>query len=77
MTRLILTGDANLMGVQDAAVPFARVAAEFAAADLVFSNLEGCLYAPGCPPDGQSGKDRFTRIIVILGKLSNGCAAAA
>ena len=46
MTRLILTGDVNLMGVEDAAVPFARVEAEFKAADLVFSNLECCLYAP-------------------------------
>jgi poly-gamma-glutamate capsule biosynthesis protein CapA/YwtB (metallophosphatase superfamily) len=46
MTRLILTGDVNLMGVLDASVPFARVAAEFAAADLVFCNLECCLYAP-------------------------------
>lgn len=46
MTRLILTGDVNLMGVEDAAVPFARVEADFRAADLVFSNLECCLYAP-------------------------------
>jgi poly-gamma-glutamate capsule biosynthesis protein CapA/YwtB (metallophosphatase superfamily) len=46
MTRLILTGDVNLMGVVDASVPFARVATEFATADLVFCNLECCLYAP-------------------------------
>lgn len=46
MTRLILTGDVNLMGVEDAAVPFGRVRADFEAADLVFSNLECCLYAP-------------------------------
>jgi poly-gamma-glutamate capsule biosynthesis protein CapA/YwtB (metallophosphatase superfamily) len=46
MTRLILTGDVNLMGVEDSSVPFARVEAEFKAADLVFSNLECCLYAP-------------------------------
>jgi poly-gamma-glutamate capsule biosynthesis protein CapA/YwtB (metallophosphatase superfamily) len=46
MTRLILTGDVNLMGVEDASVPFARVDADFKAADLVFSNLECCLYAP-------------------------------
>jgi len=46
MTRLILTGDVNLMGVTDPSVPFARVAADFRAADLVFSNLECCLYAP-------------------------------
>jgi poly-gamma-glutamate capsule biosynthesis protein CapA/YwtB (metallophosphatase superfamily) len=47
MTRLILTGDVNLMGVQDASVPFARVEADFKAADLVFCNLECCLYSPG------------------------------
>lgn len=46
MTRMILTGDVNLMGVEDATVPFARVEADFKAADLVFSNLECCLYAP-------------------------------
>jgi poly-gamma-glutamate capsule biosynthesis protein CapA/YwtB (metallophosphatase superfamily) len=46
MTRLIMTGDVNLMGVEDASVPFARVAADFNAADLVFSNLECCLYKP-------------------------------
>jgi poly-gamma-glutamate synthesis protein (capsule biosynthesis protein) len=46
MARLILTGDVNLMNVTDAAAPFRRVATEFRAADLVFSNLECCLYAP-------------------------------
>ena len=46
MARLILTGDVNLMNVTDAAAPFRRVAAEFRAADMVFSNLECCLYAP-------------------------------
>ena len=46
MARLILTGDVNLMNVTDATTPFRRVAAEFCAADLVFSNLECCLYAP-------------------------------
>jgi len=46
MARLILTGDVNLMNVTDAATPFRRVAAEFRSADMVFSNLECCLYAP-------------------------------
>ena len=46
MARLILTGDINLMNVTDPATPFRRVAAEFNAADMVFSNLECCLYAP-------------------------------
>jgi len=51
MARLILTGDVNLMNVSDPSVPFRRVAAEFRAADMVFSNLECCLYAP---PSGHS-----------------------
>ncbi len=44
--NLILTGDVNLMNVADPKVPFARVADEFRAADIVFSNLECCLYEP-------------------------------
>jgi poly-gamma-glutamate capsule biosynthesis protein CapA/YwtB (metallophosphatase superfamily) len=44
--KMILTGDVNLMGVDDAAVPFVRVADELRAADAVFSNLECCLYQP-------------------------------
>jgi poly-gamma-glutamate capsule biosynthesis protein CapA/YwtB (metallophosphatase superfamily) len=43
---MILTGDVNLMNVDDASVPFARVRDEFRAADIVFSNLECCLYEP-------------------------------
>jgi poly-gamma-glutamate capsule biosynthesis protein CapA/YwtB (metallophosphatase superfamily) len=46
MARLILTGDVNLMNVADPATPFRRVADEFRAADVVFANLECCLYAP-------------------------------
>jgi poly-gamma-glutamate synthesis protein (capsule biosynthesis protein) len=46
MARLILTGDVNLMNVTDPAVPFRRVRDEFQAADMVFSNLECCLYTP-------------------------------
>ena len=42
--KLILTGDVNLMNVTDATVPFRHVAAEFNAADVVFSNLECCLH---------------------------------
>jgi poly-gamma-glutamate synthesis protein (capsule biosynthesis protein) len=56
-TNLIITGDVNLMNVADPAVPLARVAAELRAADLVFSNLECCLYAP---PAGHSlGNEGF------------------
>jgi poly-gamma-glutamate synthesis protein (capsule biosynthesis protein) len=48
---LLLTGDVNLMNVTDPAVPFRRVVEELRAADIVFSNLECCLYAP---PQGHS-----------------------
>src|SRR6266566_4002679 len=50
-TRMILTGDVNLMNVTDPAVPFALVKDEFRAADIVFCNLECCLYEP---PSGHS-----------------------
>jgi len=46
MPTMILTGDVNLMNVDDPAVPFARVAPLFADAALVFGNLECCLYQP-------------------------------
>ena len=49
--KIILTGDVNLMNVTDPAVPFRRVAAEFRSADVVFSNMECCLYLP---PAGHS-----------------------
>jgi poly-gamma-glutamate capsule biosynthesis protein CapA/YwtB (metallophosphatase superfamily) len=51
MTRILLTGDLNLMNVDDPSVPFARVRDIFQAADLRFSNLECCLYTP---PGGHS-----------------------
>ena len=44
--KMILTGDVNLMNVDDPAVPFRRVAAEFKSTDVVFSNMECCLYLP-------------------------------
>jgi poly-gamma-glutamate synthesis protein (capsule biosynthesis protein) len=47
-TKMVLTGDVNLMNVTDPAVPFGLVRDEFQTADIVFSNLECCLYrAPG------------------------------
>jgi poly-gamma-glutamate capsule biosynthesis protein CapA/YwtB (metallophosphatase superfamily) len=45
-TKMILTGDVNLMNVTDPAIPFSLVAEEFREADIVFSNLECCLYRP-------------------------------
>jgi poly-gamma-glutamate synthesis protein (capsule biosynthesis protein) len=44
--NLILTGDINLLGVTDPAVPFARVQDRLRAADVVFANLECCFYEP-------------------------------
>ena len=45
-TRMILTGDVNLMNLTDPAVPFSLVAEEFHKTDIVFCNLECCLYRP-------------------------------
>ena len=44
--NMIMTGDVNLMNVADPSVPFGQVADEFRATDMVFSNLECCLYDP-------------------------------
>jgi len=46
MAVLILVGDVNLMNVDDARVPFARIGAELRTADMVFGNLECCLHRP-------------------------------
>ena len=46
MPSMILVGDVNLMNVQNAGVPFARIGDELRSADLVFANLECCLYQP-------------------------------
>jgi poly-gamma-glutamate synthesis protein (capsule biosynthesis protein) len=43
---MLLTGDVNLMNVDDPAVPFARVVETFRNADVIFANLECCLYQP-------------------------------
>ena len=43
---MILTGDVNLMSVEDSHVPFARVQEDLHAVDVVFSKLECCLYDP-------------------------------
>jgi poly-gamma-glutamate synthesis protein (capsule biosynthesis protein) len=44
---MVLTGDTNLMKVADPSVPFARVADSLRSADILFGNLECCLYEPG------------------------------
>lgn len=55
--QLLLTGDVNLMSVNDPRVPFAHAAATLRAADLVFGNLECCLYAP--PAERSLGDEGF------------------
>src|SRR6058998_172264 len=48
---LMLTGDVNLMNVADPLVPFVRVKDTLRQADVLFGNLECCLYEP---PAGRS-----------------------
>src|SRR5215475_4148356 len=55
--NMIMTGDVNLMNVADPGVPFAKVADEFRAADMVFSNLECCLYET--PPGHSVSNEGF------------------
>jgi len=62
-SQIMLTGDINLMGVEDPAVPFRRVTDTLSQADAVFANLECCLYEPPEPrtmmPDEVSGYEGF------------------
>ena len=64
--RMILTGDVNLMNVSDPAVPFALVRDELRAADIVFSNLECCLYPP--PPGHSLSNEGFFADPAIAGE---------
>jgi poly-gamma-glutamate synthesis protein (capsule biosynthesis protein) len=57
MATLILTGDVNLKGVTDAAVPLARVNDELRKGDLVFCNLECLLSVP--PADHSHSNEGF------------------
>lgn len=45
-TLMMFTGDINLMNVSDPALPFARVVDTLHSADVLFGNLECCLYQP-------------------------------
>ena len=63
-STMILTGDVNLLGVDNTELPFRKVRDTLAKADVVFGNLECCLYDPVVPrgqmmPDLQSGYDGF------------------
>lgn len=44
--QMVLTGDVNLMKETNPRGPFAQVAATLKAANVVFGNLECCIYAP-------------------------------
>lgn len=48
---LIVTGDINLMGVQDPDLPFRKIAGVLKRANVVFSNLECCFFDP---PDAHA-----------------------
>ena len=54
---IIVTGDINLLDVTDPTVPFARVAETFHNTDVVFGNLECCLYDPAKERDAWPGKN--------------------
>jgi poly-gamma-glutamate capsule biosynthesis protein CapA/YwtB (metallophosphatase superfamily) len=65
-TTMILTGDVNLMNVTEAGVPFSLVEKKFRAADIVFSNLECCLYRP--PSDHSLDREGFYADPVVAGE---------
>src|SRR5262244_3530390 len=80
LVNMIITGDVNLMNVSDPAVPFAQVAAEFRNTDVVFSNLECCLYETpaghsvrneGFFADPKSGKALRLGGIQVVGIANN------
>ena len=52
---LILTGDIHLGHVADPAEPFALVRDVLGEADVVFGNLEGCLYDSSVTVDYKPG----------------------
>src|SRR6516165_7479473 len=57
MATMVLTGDINLMRIDDPTVPFGRVRDDLHAANIVFSNLECCLYDP--PPGNAVEREGF------------------
>jgi hypothetical protein len=55
--RMIAAGDVNLMNLAAGDEPFARARATLAAADMLFGNLECCLYRP--PGGGAPEREGF------------------
>jgi len=75
-STIMLTGDINLMGVDDPAVPFRRIENTLHSADALFGNLECCLYDPPVPrtmmPDEISGYEGFFAPTANAPALVNG-----
>jgi poly-gamma-glutamate synthesis protein (capsule biosynthesis protein) len=75
MPSLILAGDVNLMNVEDAGVPFARIGETLRSADVIFANLECLLYEP---PDGHAVEhEGFFANPEIAGKALQSAGIAA
>jgi poly-gamma-glutamate synthesis protein (capsule biosynthesis protein) len=73
--KMILTGDINLMNVTDPLVPFSLVRDELRAADVVFSNLECCLYP--APSNHSLDHEGFFADPGIAGEVLKSGAIAA
>jgi len=64
--RMIFSGDVNLLGLADPGVPFMHFEQAFKAADVVFCNLECCLYDP--PGGGADDDEAFNAPAVAGGE---------
>lgn len=83
----MLTGDINLMNVTDPALPFAQLAGTLRTADVLFGNLECCLYQPSdavsatdegfyaAPATGQALQHAGYRVIGNANNVNYGAAA--
>src|SRR5579875_1608106 len=67
--RMIAVGDVNLMNLAAGDEPFARVRATLAAADILFGNLECCLYRP--PGGGAPEREGFFADPAAVGVANN------
>src|ERR1700751_2965925 len=74
-TRMILTGDVNLMNVSNPKLPFSVVEGELRAADIVFCNLECCLYRP--PGEHSIEREGFYADPLVAGEALNSAGVHA
>ncbi len=84
---LMFTGDINLMNVTDPALPFARISDTLHTADVLFGNLECCLYQPAdagsvmdegfyaAPAAGQALKHAGYSVLGNANNVNYGAAA--